>query len=63
MSYTIEKSVALEAVLKACELCKSVQFNLVSEETAQKRDRSPVTVADFGAQAIIIHELKKDISK
>ena len=59
MKYEKEKAIAIEAVLKASKLCKSVQKNLVSEETAEKKDKSPVTVADFGAQAIIIHDLKK----
>ena len=59
MNYKSEISVAIQSVEKACDLCKSVQENLVSDETMQKKDRSPVTVADFGAQAIVIHELKK----
>ena len=59
MNYESEISVAILSVEKACGLCKSVQSSLVSEETMEKKDRSPVTVADFGAQAIVIHELKK----
>ncbi|MGI9535345.1 MAG: inositol monophosphatase family protein, partial [Thermodesulfobacteriota bacterium] len=57
MNYESEISSAVHAVGIACELCKSVQMNLVSEETMEKKDKSPVTVADFGAQAIVIHEL------
>ena len=59
MKYKKEKTVAINAVLKASELCKIVQKNLVSEDSKEKKDKSPVTIADFGAQAIIIHELKK----
>ena len=59
MNYESEISIAILSVEKACGLCKSVQSSLVSEETMEKKDRSPVTVADFGAQAIVIHELKK----
>lgn len=58
MSYKPELSTAIKAVEKACQLCASVQSSLVSEESMEKKDKSPVTVADFGAQAIVIHELK-----
>jgi 3'(2'), 5'-bisphosphate nucleotidase len=53
MNYESERFVALQAVLKACLLCQAVQASLVSEETISKKDNSPVTVADFGAQAVI----------
>lgn len=59
MKYKSELLTAIKAVEKASVLCKTVQANLVSEESMQKKDKSPVTVADFGAQAIVIHELKK----
>ncbi|ORY49029.1 3(2),5-bisphosphate nucleotidase HAL2 [Rhizoclosmatium globosum] len=48
-----EMKVAIKAVLKASELCQSVFKALVTEETLTKKDKSPVTVADFGAQAIV----------
>ncbi|KAI9339643.1 3',5'-bisphosphate nucleotidase [Obelidium mucronatum] len=48
-----ETQVAVEAVLKASSLCQSVFKALVTEETVTKKDKSPVTVADFGAQAIV----------
>ena len=56
-SYQIHIRVATKAVVKAARLCRSVQENLVSDDSLAKKDRSPVTVADFGAQAIISHEL------
>ena len=59
MNYENELKAAIEAVIKACRLCMKVQSSLVSEETIMKKDKSPVTVADFGAQAVICHELKK----
>jgi 3'(2'), 5'-bisphosphate nucleotidase len=34
-----------------------VQATLVDAETLEKKDRSPVTVADFGAQAVVSHDL------
>lgn len=57
MAYEKERSVAIEAVRKACGLCQAVQAALVSEETLAKKDKSPVTVADFGAQAVVIAEI------
>lgn len=44
---------AIEAVLKAIQLCEQVQTEMVSTDAIQKADRSPVTVADFGSQALI----------
>ncbi len=57
MSYRQERALAIEAVLAASRLCRTVQANLVSDETMAKKDRSPVTVADFGAQAVVSHHL------
>ncbi|HET7289658.1 MAG TPA: inositol monophosphatase family protein, partial [Thermodesulfobacteriota bacterium] len=59
MNYESELKVAVEAVRKASGLCVRVQSSLVSEETVRKKDDSPVTVADFGAQAVICRELMK----
>ncbi len=53
MSYDVERRVAVNAVAVASRLCHAVQTSLVSEETLAKKDRSPVTVADYGAQAVI----------
>ncbi len=44
---------ALQAVIKASSLCQKVRMDLVGEEAILKSDRSPVTVADYGSQAII----------
>jgi 3'(2'), 5'-bisphosphate nucleotidase len=57
MSYANERALAIKAVLAASRLCRTVQANLVSDETMAKKDRSPVTVADFGAQAVVSHHL------
>ncbi|KAJ2959660.1 hypothetical protein NQZ79_g4906 [Umbelopsis isabellina] len=40
-------------VLQASKVCQSVFKNLVSGETITKNDKSPVTVADFSAQAVV----------
>ena len=63
MHYESERFVAVQAVLKACLLCRAVQASLVSEETMSKKDNSPVTVADFGAQAVINLELMRAFPK
>lgn len=45
--------IAIDAVIKAMQLCEQVQTEMVSTDAIQKTDRSPVTVADFGSQALI----------
>ena len=57
--YETERRIAVETVRKASRLCRSVQEALTSEETLAKKDKSPVTVADFGAQAVIGLDLMK----
>jgi len=59
MSYESERRIAVEAVIKACRLCQAVRKSLVSEETVAKKDKSPVTVADYGAQAVVSTELMR----
>ena len=49
----LKKQIAIDAVLKAMQLCEQVQAEMVSTDAIQKVDRSPVTVADFGSQALI----------
>ena len=53
MSYQKELDAALLAVRKAAQLCKETQFSLITTDTLEKKDRSPVTIADFGSQAIV----------
>jgi 3'(2'), 5'-bisphosphate nucleotidase len=48
---------AVEAVRLASLACRSVQERLVRPETLEKRDKSPVTVADFASQAIVCARL------
>lgn len=57
MSLEDESRAAILSVVKACLLCREVQKNLVLKSTISKSDRSPVTVADYGAQAIVSHLL------
>lgn len=57
--YAKERSVAIGAVLTASKVCQSVFQHLVANETLTKNDKSPVTVADFSAQAIVNTCLKE----
>ncbi len=59
MAQTFEREleVAMQAVARACRVCRSVQADLVTAATIQKKDKSPVTVADFASQAVICHAL------
>lgn len=56
MAYELEKQVAVAAVRQAAQLCEAVRQTLVPE-AIEKNDKSPVTVADFGAQALICRAL------
>jgi 3'(2'), 5'-bisphosphate nucleotidase len=58
MEYEKEKQIALRAVLQAARLCTAVRAELVDTGSIEKGDKSPVTVADFGAQALICQGLK-----
>jgi len=51
-----ELRVALKAVYEAAQLCRAVAAE-ISPEVLAKKDKSPVTVADFGSQALICRTL------
>jgi 3'(2'), 5'-bisphosphate nucleotidase len=53
MSYESERRVAIESVLQACQLAQKVQSAHFAGGVIGKEDGSPVTVADFGAQAVV----------
>ena len=58
------RAVAIQAVLDASGSdFFQVQTELVDDDVVQKKDRSPVTVADYGAQAIVSHQLAKAFPK
>ena len=57
MDLSAERRVAIDAVLHAARVCRAVQARLVEGATLAKGDQSPVTVADFGAQAVVSHLL------
>ena len=48
-----EKQIAINAVLKAIPLCQQVKVDMESADAVEKMDGTPVTVADFGAQALM----------
>jgi 3'(2'), 5'-bisphosphate nucleotidase len=50
---SLEIITALEAVKMAASLCENVRRDLGAKGSFVKQDRSPVTVADFGSQAVI----------
>ena len=58
MDLTKETGVAISAVRDAMNYCLHVQQSLITSSLA-KDDRSPVTIADFGAQAIICRAIQK----
>ncbi|SAM80552.1 probable MET22-protein ser/thr phosphatase [Ustilago bromivora] len=51
--YALERKVAISAVERACSLTDKVFRNLVTADTVTKKDKSPVTVGDYSAQAVI----------
>ncbi|KAI4257657.1 MAG: hypothetical protein L6R42_005510, partial [Xanthoria sp. 1 TBL-2021] len=57
MSYSQELDIALLAVQRATLLTQKV-FHNNAKGTLSKDDRSPVTIGDFGAQALIISALR-----
>lgn len=56
--HTHELEVALRATQIASQLCQRVQASVTAQALA-KKDKSPVTVADFASQAIIASALKR----
>ncbi|MEM7808598.1 MAG: inositol monophosphatase family protein [Planctomycetota bacterium] len=48
---------AVQAVVRAAEVCEAVRKQLVAGDKHDKGDRSPVTVADFASQAVIAQVL------
>jgi len=55
--FDLETDIALDAVISAAALCKVVRAEMVPADSFRKGDQSPVTVADFGAQALICQRL------
>lgn len=62
MSYEKELHIAQLAVQRATLLTQRV-FHEKAKGTLSKDDKSPVTIGDFGAQALIIHAIKSNFPK
>jgi 3'(2'), 5'-bisphosphate nucleotidase len=60
MPYTREKWTAVEAITRAARLCIAVRAEMAEAAFLQKNDKSPVTIADFGAQALVCHGLSEE---
>jgi 3'(2'), 5'-bisphosphate nucleotidase len=56
--WSVELGAATAAVRAAARVCRAVQERLVTADTLQKKDKSPVTVADFASQAIVCAHLE-----
>ncbi len=54
--HAVELAAAVAAVREAGRLCRTVQRG-IDPGTLEKKDRSPVTVADFGSQALVCRAL------
>jgi HAL2 family 3'(2'),5'-bisphosphate nucleotidase len=57
IDFAAELEAAVVAVRDAATVCQSVQKDLVNAATLEKKDRSPVTVADFASQSLVCSSL------
>lgn len=62
MNFKTELLVATEAVRKASLLARDIQFQVMGHKSSTiiKPDSSPVTIADYSCQAIIINAIKSN---
>ena len=60
MQYEIELTVAKQTLRQAALLTSAVQNKLLGKDVLEKEDRSPVTVADFGSQAVVNYVLAQN---
>ncbi|XP_039031908.1 SAL1 phosphatase-like [Hibiscus syriacus] len=61
MSYSKELAAAKKAASLAARLCQKVQKALLQSDVQSKKDKSPVTVADYGSQALVSFVLQQEI--
>lgn len=54
-----ELAVALHAVRTAARACRAVSERSIDDHTLEKKDQSPVTVADFASQALVCAVLQE----
>lgn len=60
-SFAEELKTGLEAVRQAAKVCRAVQASITTE-SLDKKDKSPVTVADFASQALICRTLQQSFA-
>ncbi|XP_022751988.1 SAL1 phosphatase-like [Durio zibethinus] len=60
MSYDKEIAAAKKAASLAARLCQKVQKALLQSDVQSKNDRTPVTVADYGSQALVSFMLQHE---
>jgi 3'-phosphoadenosine 5'-phosphosulfate (PAPS) 3'-phosphatase len=58
-----EYTAAVAAVGEAAELCAAAQGRLAEGQTLTKSDASPVTIADFAAQAVVAATLTERLGE
>jgi len=63
VAYEAELAAGIEAVRAASRVCRSVQKRLATAKALQKKDKSPVTVADFASQAIVCERLLRALPR
>ncbi|XP_060674672.1 SAL1 phosphatase isoform X2 [Ziziphus jujuba] len=61
MSYDKELHAAKKAASLAATLCQKVQKELLKSDIHSKSDKSPVTVADYGSQALVSFVLEREL--
>ncbi|XP_052189357.1 SAL1 phosphatase-like [Diospyros lotus] len=61
-SYNEQLAAAKKAASLAARLCQRVQNALVQSDVQSKSDKSPVTVADYGSQAVVSIVLERELS-
>ncbi|KAK9811515.1 hypothetical protein WJX72_005139 [[Myrmecia] bisecta] len=57
-----ELAAACKAVRLASVLCQQIQQQLQAGEKVDKEDNSPVTIADYGAQAVVVWSLQQSLA-
>lgn len=61
-NYARELSVGLAAVKRAAAVCRAVQQQ-ITPDVLEKKDRSPVTVADFASQAVVCKAVREGFAR
>ena len=58
LTYEAELAAALNAVREAAKICRAVQASM-TVSSLEKPDQSPVTIADYGSQAIVCRTISR----